>query len=733
MKNVRFSKNKLTTAVIVALSLQMMACSSDDNDKNEAIVETPVQITKPLLPEGLGYEQYVTIPNVSDPLPATAYIFRNGGDGRFFRDTNPVNYALRGINKIWRGTTEQWQTTAGDYTDEQNGYQAGDGPNPFNAANGKPSDYVEPGTEIIDSEAWKANIQYVIDVTKNRTEDQALLAFLDDIRSKSYSTIDGYGPLTEDFVANSGAKAVFQPILVDDVLINNRYAQANNDSFIDYGGQPDTPLGDIVELARWFRSAPASTSGPKYVYATPRPWRMMDTGEIDFQKVESLTCVDGASDTREEKEYRIDLYTTSVSVIPGLYCGRRAHSASKEAEGLYTATTENRRKDNGYPSGHTNAGILGALAYAYALPERFAEQVFRGSQLGENRILAGMHSPVDVIGGRMQALIVATSALYYKPEVAEAAYQLSGEFFGSKAAQMSMSLYDYAHRSIEQESLRNTDGTLNVNVVNNNRYNDHEALKATYLDRMTYGLPQTGTKGLPAIVPENAEILLQSRQPYLTDAQRRAVLASTEIDSGYPLLDDSNGWGRINLFAASDGYGAFDGDVNVYMNASDGRFSARDWWRNDISGAGKLTKDGSGKLILTGNNTYSGGTVINGGILEAQSSSAFGSNDVYITSGEMRVNSNGSVTIGGNLTQNSGAMTINLDSDESQINVDGVTYLEQGQLVLQSNNMEIKAGDTFTLITAKGGLKGQFSDVTLNGYSVALTYTDTSVTATIIN
>ena len=33
--------------------------------------------------------------------------------------------------------------------------------------------------------------------------------------------------------------------------------------------------------------------------------------------------------------------------------------------------------------------------------------------------------------------------------------------------------------------------------------------------------------------------------------------------SGYPILDvdDAEGWGRLNLFAAADGYGAFDGDV----------------------------------------------------------------------------------------------------------------------------------------------------------------------------
>jgi subtilase-type serine protease len=46
------------------------------------------------------------------------------------------------------------------------------------------------------------------------------------------------------------------------------------------------------------------------------------------------------------------------------------------------------------------------------------------------------------------------------------------------------------------------------------------------------------------------------------------------------------------------------------MDASLGGFAARDLWRNTIPGIGKLTKQGTGELDLTGENTYSGGTEI---------------------------------------------------------------------------------------------------------------------------
>jgi membrane-associated phospholipid phosphatase len=492
--------NNLYRAIMVAITLSVVACGGDDN-KND----NKCAINKPSVPVGLGYEQYVSTPYLVDyPLPALTYLYLNSGNGRFYRDDNPVLTLLSGINNIWKGTTEQWQTTAGDYIDKVNGYSASDGPNPHNAVNGQPSDYMEVGTEIIDADSWQANIQYVIDVTSDRSNEQELFAFLDDIRSKNYSTIDGFGPLTEDYAANSGAYAEFEDILVTDVTENTNYKPDNNDSFTTYGGQTDSILGDIVQLANRFRNSHASTSGSKYVYGTPRPWRMTNTGEIDFLEVESLTCVQGSNPDRETAEYRIDSYSSSVVVIPGLYCGRRSHSSSHEADQLYSTDTENRRKDNGYPSGHTNAAFLASMAYAYALPERFAEHLVRGSDLGENRIVAGMHSPLDVIGGRVQAMMIAAYALNTQPDEAQAAYAQAGEYFGTKATDNGMTLYEYAHREVDATtgfSYTGDDGTeyVNVNVFDNNRYSDHQANKQIYLARMTYGLPQNGITGLDPI------------------------------------------------------------------------------------------------------------------------------------------------------------------------------------------------------------------------------------------
>ena len=94
----------------------------------------------------------------------------------------------------------------------------------------------------------------------------------------------------------------------------------------------------------------------------------------------------------------------------------------------------------------------------------------------------------------------------------------------------------------------------------------------------------------------------------------RDVLATTELPSGVP-LDDGSGWARLNLYAAADGYAAFNNPVTVTMNAAQGGFNALDFWNNDIGGGGGLTLAGTGTLVLTGADTYSGPTVVNGGTL----------------------------------------------------------------------------------------------------------------------
>jgi autotransporter-associated beta strand protein len=222
-------------------------------------------------------------------------------------------------------------------------------------------------------------------------------------------------------------------------------------------------------------------------------------------------------------------------------------------------------------------------------------------------------------------------------------------------------------------------------------------------------------------------VLLETRLPYLSADQRRVVLKTTALASGYPVMDDAEGWGRLNLFNAADGYGAFTGDVVVLMDASLGGFNTQDAWQNNISGAGLLTKRGTGWLSLTGTNSYSGGTVLEAGTLEATSATAFGTGDVYQSGGTLRANVANALTLGARYTQTSGTLQLVLSSATAgQLTVAKDVTLGGALNVSFANGYTPAVGTVLNIITGSA-IHGKFSSVTVNGRSVTPTYTSTGV------
>ncbi len=273
--------------------------------------------------------------------------------------------------------------------------------------------------------------------------------------------------------------------------------------------------------------------------------------------------------------------------------------------------------------------------------------------------------------------------------------------------------YDYAH----------------AGTPANDRFSDYASTKAAYLRRLTFGFAQTGATNAPAVVPKGAEVLLETRLPYLSDAQRRVVLKTTALPSGYPVMDDAEGWGRLNLFAAADGYAVFTGNVVVAMDAAKGGFSAIDRWRNDISGTGKLNKQGTGTLKLGGNNSWSGGTQLEGGRLEGISATAFGKGDVYVSGGTLVSSAQSGLALAGKYTQlATGSLELKLGSgQQGRLNVASQMTVAGGSLkVTFQNGYKPAAGDTLNVIAA-ASLKGKFDSITVDGFKVTPTYTETGL------
>ncbi|MFE9421483.1 phosphatase PAP2 family protein [Kitasatospora sp. NPDC006697] len=531
----------------------------------------------------------------------------------------------------------------------------------------------------------RANMRYCARVTGQRTDAQAREAFIYDRQDQSYAMIAGLGPLADLY--RTGAKAVTgitsapdgtPPAPVSDTVPPGAPAGSALGA-----GAVDSALGQVVTLVNTLRGPHASGNPSKFAYEYPRPWRM----------TEESTVVDtGTTDGLGYPVYRSD-----VVVAPQLLRQRSTTPAS----------------DGGFPSGHTNAFHLAGLALAYAVPERFQELVTRAMELSHTRILAGMHSPVDVIGGRILATALAAAALADPANAAikAAARAQAAAYFQAQTGSSADSLNAFAHSA--------GPGT--------DPYADREANAALVTPRLTYVLQRHG-RCLDMTVPKGAEVLLETRLPYLDAAQRREVLRTTALPSGYVLLDGDEQWGRLNLFAAADGFGRFDTDVRVVMNAADGGFSAADAWRGDIDGCGGLTKQGSGTLTLSGHNRYSGGTTVAAGTLVAASREALGHGGVRLTGGILRLDpAGGSARCQGDYTQSAGATleVVLRHGATPGLDVAGRVVLDRDSvLVLRPDGTERLHHLTVPVLRARS-LQGQFGTIRVDadGYQAVPVYT----------
>ncbi|MEU2423315.1 phosphatase PAP2 family protein [Streptomyces sp. NPDC007851] len=576
---------------------------------------------------------------VADAKAATALAFvddyKTNISTNLTADTNAVVRILGGFARIWK-TGSAWNTGS-----------------------------------VLRADILRANMRYCARVTTRRTADEAKKAFLYDRQHQSYAMISGLGPLADLYKAGSLAvtSITSAPDTTPATTISDAVPAGAPAGSALGAGSHDSALGKVAELVDTVRGNYASGNPSKYAYLYPRPWRMNEDSEV--------------VDTGRTDAFGFPVYESDVVVAPQLLRQRGTSPAD----------------DGGFPSGHTNAFHLAALAYAYAVPERFQELVTRALELSDTRIVAGMHNTVDVLGGRVMAtaLAAATLADPANADLKKAARAQALAYFEARTGATADTLYAYAHSA----------GTAA------DPYADRAANERAVTPRLTYVLRREG-HDLPLTVPKGAEVLLETRQPYLTADQRREVLRTTGLPSGYVLLDGPEQWGRLNLFAAADGYGAFDSDVTVTLDAAAGGFAAADSWRNDIDGHGGLTKQGTGTLTLTGDNRYRGGTVLAGGTLVAASGEALGRGDVRISAGTLRVA--GELFVRGTYTQDAGSLEVTLTKGgRAPLTVKHLAVLGRGSTLTLNLGTEHPpaAGSTLAVLAAPR-LRGQFDKVELN-------------------
>ena len=440
------SSRHVALALIATLGLS--ACGGGDNvasaptsapQSNQTPAPSPAQSLVAVPPKDLGFTDTAPVPDEKTTLPFVDFAYTNQrGDARYAtKDTNAGVRVVAGFLDLWQPSS--LLVDAGAAAPARDGFPAVAG----STWTGIPGDASDG--RPVNAAVLNANIQYAVDLTNRRTPKQELDAYLDDRRGKGFSISDGMGPLTNVWRTATRQSTTITSIAPDATTV--LYNDGGSD--IGIGGSANASFGTVVDFLNNIGEN-GSTEPAKRYFKYARPWR----------------------------------WSSSVKVVPALEPAKSSTPAT----------------DGGFISGHTAEAVRKAIAFAYVVPQRYQEMLARGMELGENRIMAGMHSPLDVIGGRVQGQAVAAASIATGSNLARktAAFtQAQTVLAANVGASDAAALNEFAHSQGSDLD----------------RFADHAASKADYLRRLTFGFRQVGVVGTPAVVPKGAEILLETRLP----------------------------------------------------------------------------------------------------------------------------------------------------------------------------------------------------------------------------
>ncbi|WP_440530127.1 autotransporter outer membrane beta-barrel domain-containing protein [Serratia ureilytica] len=302
-------------------------------------------------------------------------------------------------------------------------------------------------------------------------------------------------------------------------------------------------------------------------------------------------------------------------------------------------------------------------------------------------------------------------------------------------------------------------------------------IEGTSVENLTTGYAKYSGTSMAAPHVAGSVAVLMERFPYLSGAQVAEVLKTTATDMGAPGIDALYGWGMINLGKAINGPGMLvtAEDIPAEFRIPDptgvaygptqfvvdlpgvgavldkGKPTERvcssdlcglDFWSNDISGHGGLTKQGIGTLVLTGNNTYAGPTLVNQGRLAVNGSvtSAVSVQNGGIVGGSGTVgsltarqggtvapgNSIGTLNVAGNVSFEPGsryAVEVGPNGQSDRIQSSGSATIGGGEVAVTLENSpnlltqsEVRSllGQQYTILSAQQGVSGQFDAVAPN-------------------
>ena len=222
--------------------------------------------------------------------------------------------------------------------------------------------------------------------------------------------------------------------------------------------------------------------------------------------------------------------------------------------------------------------------------------------------------------------------------------------------------------------------------------------------------------------------LLKEKYPWMDGSLIRQTILSTATDIGKKGVDEDFGWGLLNIDKALKGPALFDkrlalGD-NVVADVTSGTYT----FSNDIAGDAGIIKNGTGELVLSGKNTFTGGTKVNAGRLKlgnqyvssleiAKMGTVETTENANLENGIKNegtyVNSGSNTVIGGNYVASSSSKYVS--ELGASVYVKGQAELNgtlEASAVKDGEQQYITArGVKENIITSDNAIKGNFSNV----------------------
>ncbi|MCJ2013203.1 autotransporter domain-containing protein [Methylobacterium sp. J-076] len=371
-----------------------------------------------------------------------------------------------------------------------------------------------------------------------------------------------------------------------------------------------------------------------------------------------------------------------------------------------------------FPSGHTQYAFTDGYLLAMLVPQQYQNMVLRASDYANDRIVLGVHYPLDIIASRAFSAYDLAQAFTNPAYIATAATTGTAINMPALFTAAQAELQSYLSAQCGNTVAACAAGSANTA---NNPYIPSAANQALYQSRMTYGLPtlsfaQAPREQAPSGGPD-ASILLATLYGGSTAA------AKTLAPSGGLYGQLSTGTiNQILVNTESNALAAFYGSALSYWARLD-LYSAAGYFGNVT---GTLTMDPTDRLTtgasigdggaLSANGTIGGAVIVNAGGVLGGTGTVGGL--AALSGGTVAPgNSIGTLTVAGNATFAPGSVyqvEANAAGQSDRLAVTGAATLAGGtvQVLAQAGTYDPRT--RYAILNAAGGVSGQFAGVTSN-------------------